>query len=155
MKILTHVTALQWPILLCLAILAEPAVKLLLGEQWTAAVPLVRIMALASLSLFPAFMTYPVLVASGGVRDTLTMSLISIPPSIALVAIASLKGLMAVAIVQLLTAPLQLCVAMIYVRRYIHFTWSEYIQALVPSAVVTVCAAAGAVGVLVTNRVLA
>jgi O-antigen/teichoic acid export membrane protein len=141
LRSLTYTTALQWPILLCLAVLAEPVVRILLGEQWLAAAPLVRIMALAALTLFPAFMTYPLLVATGGVRDTLTMSLISIPPSVILIFLASFHGLQAVAATQFITGPLQVYVALIFVRRRIDFTWGEFISALGPSAVIALCAA--------------
>jgi len=68
---ITYMTALQWPVLLCLTILANPAVRLLLGDQWMETVPLVRIMALATITLFPAFLTYPVLIAAGAIRDSL------------------------------------------------------------------------------------
>lgn len=42
-------TALHWPFFAVLALLAEPVVLLMLGPQWTAAVPVVRILALAGL----------------------------------------------------------------------------------------------------------
>jgi O-antigen/teichoic acid export membrane protein len=138
---LAYMTALQWPILLCLAILANPVVTLLLGPQWLDAAPLVRIMALASLTLFPAFMTYPVLVASGAVRDTLLMSLISIPPSVFCIILASHHGLKVVAATQFITGPLQVYVALTFIRRRIHFTWGEFAAPLVRSAVIAMCAA--------------
>ena len=52
---LSHMSAIHWPLLLYLALLAEPIVSLLLGGQWLQVAPLVRIMALATLSLAPAF----------------------------------------------------------------------------------------------------
>jgi O-antigen/teichoic acid export membrane protein len=64
----------QWPFLICLALLADPAVRLLLGARWSDTAPLVRIIALAWLAMTPAFLTYPVLVAAGRIKDTLTAS---------------------------------------------------------------------------------
>jgi O-antigen/teichoic acid export membrane protein len=142
LQALTYMTALQWPILLCLAMLAYPAVRILLGGQWLEAAPLVQIMAMASLSLFPAFMTYPVLVAAGAVHDTLMLSLISIPPSVLCIFLASYFGLEVVAATQFITGPLQVYVALWFVQRRIKFTWREFFTPLGRSAIVALCTAA-------------
>jgi O-antigen/teichoic acid export membrane protein len=140
LQALTNVTALQWPALVWLALLADPIVRLLLGPQWVAAIPLVRIMSLASLCMFPAFMTYPVLIAAGAVRDALISSLISIPPSILLTFLAAFHGLYAVAAMQFVIYPLQVSVALFFVRRHVRFTWDEFLASLARSGVVAVCA---------------
>jgi O-antigen/teichoic acid export membrane protein len=142
LKSIAYMTALQWPILLCLAILADPAVELLLGAQWTETAPLVRIMALASMSLFPAFLTYPVLVAAGAIRDTLVSSLLSIAPSVVLIYLAAGHGLQAVAATQFITGPLQVWIALIFIRRHVKFEWSEFIRPLFVSGVVALCSSA-------------
>jgi O-antigen/teichoic acid export membrane protein len=132
----------QWPFMVCLALLADPAVHLLLGPQWAAVAPLVRIIALASLVMFPAFLTYPMLVALGRVKDTLTASLISLPPSMALLSAAAFLGLEAVAASLFLTAPFQVYVSLRFVRRQIPFQWTELAAAARKGVVVTLCAAA-------------
>jgi O-antigen/teichoic acid export membrane protein len=139
LRALTHMTAFQWPILLCLSVLANPVVRVLLGGQWLAAAPLIRIMALASLALFPAFLTEPVLVANSRVRDTLTMSLISLPPSVAIIFGASLLGLEWVAAAQFINAPLQVYVAMIFIRRRMDLGWGEIALAVRSSLLVALC----------------
>ncbi len=139
---ITYMTAVQWPFLVVLALLADPVVHLLLGSQWMAAAPLVRIIALASLCLFPAFMTYPVLVAVGRVKDTLTTSLITLPISIALVFAAAHIGLAAVAASMFLTAPFQVYVALRFIRRHVPFAWGDLAAATWKSAVTTLGAAA-------------
>lgn len=141
---IAYISALQWPTLLCLAILASPAVKLLLGGQWGASVPLLRIMALASLALFPAFITYPALVAVGAIRDALVSSLVSIPPSLLLIFAASFHSLEAVAATQFITAPLQVYVAIHFTQRHIPFTWRELFAPLVRSGIIALCTAAPA-----------
>lgn len=146
---LEYITALQWPFLLCLALLADPIVELLLGHQWLAVAPLVRIIALASLCLFPAFLTYPLLVAVGRVRDTLTMSLITVPVSLALLFAASFFGLEAVAASLFLAAPLQVYVALAFVRRQARFSWYELVAAVQKSALVALGAAAAPAAVVV------
>ena len=79
-------------------------------------VPLVRLLCIAHLSLFAACLTYPVLVAAGSVRDTLLSSLISLPPSLLIIFVASFFGVEAVAASALLTLPFQAAVAIYFVR---------------------------------------
>jgi O-antigen/teichoic acid export membrane protein len=134
-------TAVQWPSLMCMALLADPIVQLLLGRQWLAVAPLVRIMAMASLAMFPAFLNYPVLVSLGRMKDILITNLVSLPPSGALVFVAAHISLDAVAASMILTGPFEVCVALRFVRRRIFFTWSELFAATRKSAVVALCSA--------------
>lgn len=144
----TLVSAVQWPVLVTVALLAEPIVAILLGHQWLETVPLVRILAVALMTLAPAFMTYPVLVSVGRVRDTLTCSLISLPPSILIVLAAASIDVQAVAYSMFLTAPLQMFVALLFVRRAIGFRWIEFAGACGKSLVVAVATALGPIGVI-------
>lgn len=148
---LASISALQWPALLCLALLAEPIVRLLLGPQWTETVPLIRILALASLCLFPGYLTYPVLVAVGRVRELATASLIALPLSMAIMLGAAHFGLTAMALSLFVTAPLQVGVGLHFVRRHIPFGWDEFLRALRPSAVATVGAAAAPAALLAAS----
>lgn len=134
-------SAFQWPALAVLALLAGPAVQALLGEQWGEAAPLLRVMALAMMALAPAFLTYPLLVAKGRIRDTLTASLISLPPTVAIALAAANFGLMAVAASMLVTAPFQMLVSLFFVRRAIGLTWQDLIAASRSSLALTAGAA--------------
>jgi O-antigen/teichoic acid export membrane protein len=144
LRFIACVSALQWPILLCLAVLADPVVHLLLGGRWGEAAPLVRILALAWLSLFPATISFPMFVAVGAVRDTLICSLISIPPSLLLTFLASLHSLEAVAATQLVTGPLQVYVAVRFLQRHLAMSWGEFLRPILRSGVVALYAVAPA-----------
>jgi O-antigen/teichoic acid export membrane protein len=139
---LTLMTAVYWPALIFLALTADPIVRLLLGSQWLEVAVLVRILALAALCLFPAFLTYPILVATGRIRDTLISSLISIPLTLAITGAAATLGVTAAAAACFLTYPLQVAVALHFVRRQVPFTGAELAAALWRSALVALCAAA-------------
>ncbi|WP_353475868.1 oligosaccharide flippase family protein (plasmid) [Salipiger sp. H15] len=132
----------QWPTLIVLALLADPVVRLLLGPQWGESPPLVRLMAIAYMATAPAFMTFPVLVASGRIRDTLYASLISLPPSAAVVIVAATVSLKAVAVSLLFLAPMQMLVALWFIRRAIGMSWQELARASARSLLVTLGAAA-------------
>ncbi|WP_048708543.1 oligosaccharide flippase family protein [Microvirga massiliensis] len=134
-------SCVQWPAFLCLALLAGPVVRLLLGEQWDAAAPVLRMLALASLVMAPAPLTYPVLVASGHIRDTLTSSVISLPISACIVTAAALHGAGTVAASMLIILPLQVGVAMALIRRRLDLSWNEIAASVRRSAAVTLLTA--------------
>jgi O-antigen/teichoic acid export membrane protein len=135
-------SAIQWPALIMLALLADPVVRIILGAQWGEVPALVRPMAVAMMALAPAFMTFPVLVAAGRVRDTLVSSLISLPPSVLIVIGAASYGLPAVAASLIVVAPLQMVVALVFIRRAIGLRWSELAHASRASLAMTLATAA-------------
>lgn len=145
---LSYMAAVHVPALASLALLAEPVVLILLGPQWGEVPPLVRLMALGTIWLFPMFLTYPVLVTLGRIRDTLLASLISIAPSILLIAIAAPHGIAAVAAVSIVTGPLQALVAIAFVRRRVGVGWLEILRAVAPGLVAAFGAVAGIVVVI-------
>jgi O-antigen/teichoic acid export membrane protein len=134
----TLLSGIQWPTLIMLALLADPVVRILLGPQWLEATPLVRVIALATMALAPAFMTFPVLINVGRIRYTLYLSLISLPPSGLIVIGAATISLNAVAGSLFIIAPLQMLVALLFIRRAISLTWKELAAASWRSALVAV-----------------
>lgn len=138
---IAHITALQWPALVVLALMAEPIVALLLGSQWTESVPLVRIVALSMLTLFPVYLAFPLLVATGRIRDMARATAIALPPSLIIILIAAQFGLQAVAFSLFLTGALQSGVLLFHSRRSAGFEWRELARTLLRSAAITLCAA--------------
>jgi O-antigen/teichoic acid export membrane protein len=147
LRAVSFITVLQWPTLVLLAILAQPVVLTLLGEQWLEIVPLVRIMALASLFSFTAELNYPVLVSVGAMRDLLLRGLIVWPLSGVIIAFASLFGLTAVALSFFVIIPLQAYISLWFVRRHVIFTWTDLGRAGWRSGAITACSAIGPLGV--------
>lgn len=148
LRAIEYVTAVQWPALLLLSLVAYPVVRVLLGPQWIAAAPLVQIMAIASLVMFPAILTYPVLVATGRIQDTMWSSLISLPLSLVALIPASFIGLEAIALSLFVTLPVQVYVALSFIRRQIPFTWAELGASVGKSAFATGCCAIGPLAIL-------
>lgn len=137
-------TALQWPFLTFLALLAKPIILVWLGSNWSEVAPLIQMLCLASLSLFAASLTYPMLMTVGRVKDSLKASLISLPPSLVLVVAASFMSVEAVAASALITMPLQAAVATYFVGRQIGLVPTDLVEALVKSGLVTLCSVTGA-----------
>jgi O-antigen/teichoic acid export membrane protein len=134
---------LQWPFLITFALLAEPIIWIWFGPAWSEIVTLIQMLCFASLSLFAACLTYPVLVAVGRVRDTLVSSLISLPPSLALIFVASFFGVQAVAASALLTLPLQAIVAFYFIASSLAIRPADLFRRLAKSAIVSAFSIAG------------
>jgi O-antigen/teichoic acid export membrane protein len=139
-------SAVQWPSLLFIALMAPTIILIWLGPNWLDIVPLVRILCIANMALFAACLSYPMLVAVGRVRDALVSSLITLPPSILLVLCASFFGVQMVAAAALLTLPFQATVAIYFIGRQLDIRPREIVGALLKSAIVTVTTAAGVAG---------
>ena len=139
------ISAIQWPFLIFVALMADPIIRTWLGAAWIETVPLVRMLCVASLSLFAACLTYPMLVAVGRVNDALTSSLISLPPSLLLIFVASFFGIQAVAASALLTLPFQAAVAIYFVSGHLKVRRSDLVDATLKSGIVTICSSVGVI----------
>lgn len=139
-------SAVQWPFLVFVAVMAQPIILIWLGENWLEIVPLVRILCLANMALFAACLSYPVLVAIGEVRDALVSSLISLPPSLLVVLCAAFFGVQAVAAAALLTLPFQAAVAIYFISRHLSIAPGDLARTLIKSVIVTVGTACGVAG---------
>lgn len=144
---ISYITALQWPALAVIAILAHPVVHLLLGAQWTAAVPIVQIIAVAWMIGFSAELNYPVLVAVGAIRSIFIRALIAWPASAAIISLGAFFGLKAMAFSLFFAIALQAYVSIHPLCHHIGLRWSELLGAVRKSAVVTLITAAGPLAV--------
>jgi lipopolysaccharide exporter len=142
LQAVSYLTVVHWPALITLALLAHPVVIFVVGKQWTDIVPLVRIMCIAGLFWSPVILTHQVLIAFGP-RHNLIPSLIARPIAALVLCLASFLGLTALATSQLVTTPLQLLVAIHFIRLHVPFRWTELAAALGKSALITACSAAG------------
>ena len=102
---LEHVTAVQWPALILLAIMAGPIVSLLFGSQWLDVIPLVQVFALTQMLNFPTALNYPVQVAVGAIRHTAPLALAQTVISLVVLTYAARYGIRAVALSTFLTVP--------------------------------------------------
>ncbi len=142
---LALLSAVHWPFLLFMGVMAHPIILIWLGSTWLDIVPLVRLLCAGDLFLFAACLTYPILVAVGAVRSAMIVSLISLPPSILLIFVASFFGVMAVAAASLLTLPFQAAVAFFFIARHLNLPLSDLVRATWKSGIVTFVSIAGPV----------
>lgn len=148
---LEMISSVQWPLLACLALLADPLVHLLLGPQWLDVIPLLRIVAIAGMALFPVPMTFPALVATGAVRDNAVLQLVLFPLTVGIIGVAALNGMTAVALSLLLLNPMQAVMTLWVVRRRLEFDWAALLQGMGRSAVLSIAAMAPSLLMLATT----
>lgn len=140
---LEHVTAVQWPALTLLAIMADPIVSLLFGSQWLEAIPLVQVFAVTQMLNFPTALNYPVQVAVGAIRHTAPLALAQTVISLVVLTYAARYGIRAVAFSTFLTVPFNVGLSVLVVRAHIPFPWREFTGATLRSAVVAGMSAVG------------
>jgi O-antigen/teichoic acid export membrane protein len=140
---LEHITAVQWPALILLVIMADPIVSLLFGSQWLDAIPLVQIFAVTQMLSFPTALNYPVQVAVGAIRHTAPLALAQTVISLVVLTYAARYGIRAVAISTFLTVSLNVALSVLVVRAHIPFPWRAFAGALMRSAVVAGMTAVG------------
>jgi O-antigen/teichoic acid export membrane protein len=146
--IVDYVTVLQWPALGLLALFAHPAVLVVLGSRWMAAVPIVQIIAVARMFWLPTNIINSALIATGWVSKTFKVTIISVPVTILTMSLAALHGLNAVAYSLFITVPFYLLVGLYFVRQQIPFAWFELANMAYRNAIVTLSTVAGPVAVI-------
>jgi lipopolysaccharide exporter len=144
---LSYIGVVYWPAVILMACTADAVVRIILGNGWTEVIPLVRILSVAAVFWFPVILTNPLLLAMGKNRDAFIAGLVARSFSAVILCSASFYGLIAIAASQFLALPFQMAVALIYAKKHIAFTWRELLDAIRPSAVVTLCSAAGPVAI--------
>jgi len=143
LRMLALVAVLYWPAVIMLGLLAAPAVAIVLGDQWSEAVPVLRYLAFSSVFFFAVPFAYPVLIAKGANRDAFVMSLLGRSTAAIILCVSAGFGLMAMVFSQFFSVPLQLAVALYFVHRHLRFKWAELGEHLFPSAWVTLAAVSG------------
>ncbi|MBZ9684692.1 hypothetical protein FJ872_29490 [Mesorhizobium sp. B2-5-9] len=144
-------TAFHWPGLAMVILFAHPLVHTILGPQWYTSIPLVQVMAAATMLYFPVPLMFPALVAAGGIRDTAKAWIISLPMTSLIMILAAQHGPFALALSIFATTPIQVGAGLWFLMRRLKLSVGEYLWALVPSATATLATALGPLVVIVLN----
>ena len=146
------ITAAQWPSLLLLALLAHPAISILLGAQWLDAAPFVRILATALLFSFPLTLYYPTIVAVGAIRYMpLVITLQSLVSLLVLIGFAR-HGLYAAILSTWVIFPWNGLISLLLARHFIGFHWLDLAASIKKSLLVSILSSLGPAAILVLYR---
>jgi O-antigen/teichoic acid export membrane protein len=97
LRTVSYMTAFAWPFFACVAVMALPILRLLYGEQWDAAAPLIRIMCFSSAIYSMSSMSRYFLCAIGQVKAQARLDGMTVMLRIVLLIVAAPFGLPAVA----------------------------------------------------------
>lgn len=142
----SHMTALAWPFFGFVALLAQPLVRLLYGDQWDAAVPVIRIVCLGSAVYSMFSMARYLFVAMGEVGAQARLDALAVPVRVVAVMAAAPFGLAWVAWAAVLGALFRSWLTYLYLSEFVGLRWRDLASASWRSAT---AAAAGLGGVLV------
>lgn len=136
-------TAVHWPALSVLGLLAFPIILALLGEQWQEAAYFVQVMAGAALFNAPMSLSYTVPVALGAFRLTSVLALFHAAVSVSCIAVAAPYGPMAIAWSAWISVPINIAAALYLVHRVAPFSVRDLARGLLRSAAVAAGTALG------------
>ena len=131
LQAIAFISAVQWPALLLLALLSYPVIEIILGPQWHDVVPVVRILAVATLFSFVYWLNYLVSMAIGAIRAMAILAGLLFPVlTLLLAASAYLGGLFGVACCMTVVVPVQAAVTIVPVINRVGIGWSELAAAV-------------------------
>jgi O-antigen/teichoic acid export membrane protein len=137
LKALVYTTGIGWPFFSCGILLAYPVIRILFGDQWDAAVPLMRWLCAAALIGTLMYQCNRFLVAVGRVRTATRVEVTYQIARIGITIAAAHHSLEAVAASQVLVYVLATALYYSRLRTYDVLAIGNCAKALVPSVVVT------------------
>lgn len=146
---LAYATALGWSFFLGLLMLAQPAIRVLYGDQWDDSVPVARLLAIAMMIGLVDCLCPAVLMGTGHARRYLVVTAIVVPIYVGCVVAGSIFGLIGVGIGIVVAQFLMLPIWLMSVQSIVEFRWSALIRLLVSSGIVAVAAAAPALVLII------
>jgi O-antigen/teichoic acid export membrane protein len=137
LRIFSYLSAIGWPILSILGLLAYPIIVIMFGRQWIAAVGVAQILCLsAALSLIGnVCQTYQA--ATGAVRANFWVQIVSVPIFVLGVAFGALHSLEGAAIGATAAGGIMTLISLLTLQRRIHLTWAAISRSVLPSLAIT------------------
>lgn len=138
----SQLTAVAWPFLSVLLVLAYPVTHALYGAQWDASVPVARLLCVAGMVAAVGLFASQAMVAAGQVRSATLCNLLVQPVRIVAVLVCSAWGLEAVAMALVVSECIGLLAVCWFLRRTIGVHPRALARACAGSAVIAACSLA-------------
>lgn len=131
-----YLTALMWPGLAAISILAPELIVLLYGDQWLPSVELVRILTLGNMLYVPYLLWSSFFVGLGRVREAFLVLLLALACRVAVLVLVVSWGLTAFAITMAATALIYVAVSQVSLSRQFGIRFGAVARAAAPSLVI-------------------
>ncbi|ALT77274.1 hypothetical protein AT984_08780 [Paucibacter sp. KCTC 42545] len=145
LKATSYLTVVGWPFCLGLAILADPVISLLYGDQWGESVDPTRILAVATALMVPSTLSRTALLAAGKVDSTVKVIALNSAQTVGFVGLGAYLGLSALAWALLVSASLTAWLWLRETRSHLAVSYGALASVCWQSAKVSVVASLGAV----------
>lgn len=139
-RVVASYCAITWPAMAGLAVLAEPLIRLIYGERWLGAAPLLQWVALSQICLvaLPLHVELPILL--GRMKALIRRNVLDTLASIVLLAIGAWFGLEQAAASRLVYGVVWFAIYAGFLQRLIGFDWPAMLAIYARSAIVTFAA---------------
>ena len=145
----TLITGISWPFFCTLALMAYPTVRILFGDQWDAAVPVVQLLAVANLLNALVILAPNVMIAVGAVKLSLYREIAVQGLRIGLVVLCAFHSFEAVAAAQIVVFGATLAINEVLLHRLVGLTLRDMVHATLPSLAVTAASVVGPAAVAI------
>jgi O-antigen/teichoic acid export membrane protein len=152
LRALSLISAVHWPGMIMLALLARPVVLVVMGHQWLDAVPLIRIYCPATIFAVPICLQYAALSAVGAINILPRLIGLQSAFMIFVLVLMARHGLEMVAWSMYPVFAIGGLLSLLAVRRRIKFDWRELGASLMPSVVVTFFAVVGPIAIFLSAK---
>lgn len=145
----TLITGISWPFFCLLGLMAYPVLRILYGDQWDAAVPVVQFLALCNIINAVTVLAGHVMIAVGAVKLVLYKEIFIQGLRIVLTVACSFHSFEAVAAAQIVVYLAALVINHVYLNRLVGLTVADVAGATGRSLAVTIVSAAAPILVAV------
>lgn len=119
-------TAIAWPFFATLAVLAEPLIRILFGEQWLESVPVLRILCFSAILGYTTALVDQVMRSSGRIRTSFRIILGTQLLSVIAVLTAAQHGLVWVAVATASVSMVTFCIYQIVGQHILNIRFIEF-----------------------------
>lgn len=130
------------PLMFGLAVLAEPFIHVVFGEQWLPAAPIMQVLCFAGLFLPMHDVNVSVLKAQGHAKLNLRISLIKKATGVTFLVAGSFYGVMGVAWASVIQSIVVLMINGFYTKKFLNYGMREQIQDCIPAFLLSALMAA-------------
>jgi O-antigen/teichoic acid export membrane protein len=141
LRIFSHLSAVGWPALVLLGLLARPIILILFGSQWVGAIGVAQILCAGTALALIGNVCQTYLASTGAVRSNFVIQIISVPTLVAAVALGSLYSLEWAAAGSAFAGGLMTLLSLEIMRRWIDLSWGAIVRSVLPSLAMTLVTA--------------
>jgi O-antigen/teichoic acid export membrane protein len=141
LRIFGYLSAVGWPVLVLLALLARPIILILFGPMWVGAIAVAQVLCAGTALSLIGNVCQTYLASTGAVRSNFIIQIISVPVFVAGVAGGSFVSLEGAALGAAVAGGLMTLLSLETLRRRIDLSWGAIVRSVLPSVLMTMLTA--------------